>query len=558
MQPRFIFYVDTPTCPPTADNKTSVALTVNGCKRRIANILLTYVNQSLGVHDFMHLSVLAFRHRAPVKLKPTWRQPDDVGSTRLSKNASPPPHSLRLSLLTALVVGSMLGSGIFSLPQTSAAGAAPGAVLLAWLITGAGMLMLTLVYQTLALRKPDLNNGIYAYARAGAGDFIGFHAAWGYWTSVWIGNVGFLVIFFGTLGDFFPIFGDGSTRAAIGGASLMLWVIHAMILHGMREVARLNALITVAKVAVLLIYSVVLACAFKRSLFVADFWGQAHLGSVHQQIKSTLLSTVWVFIGIEGASVLSARARCRADVGRATVWGFGIVLGLLMVVSLLSFGVLTQPQLASLKHPSMAGLLEHIVGRWGAVFINLGLLISVGGSLLAWTLLAAETLLTPARDGMTPRFLRQENGQGMPTGALWLTSGLTQLLLLITLAVNATYSMLISLATSMILVPYLFSAFYACRIAVCGEGYAVDDRTRWRDILIGAAATLYCCWLLYGAGLKYLLLSALLYAPGSILYSWAKRQHKRHLSTVEILLLIGQFGLAALAIWLLAIGALHL
>jgi arginine:ornithine antiporter/lysine permease len=338
----------------------------------------------------------------------------------------------------------------------------------------------------------------------------------------------------------------------------MLWAIHWMMLRGMRGAAKLNALVTTVKVAVLLIYTAVVAYAFKRQIFVADFWGHAPLGSVYEQVKSTLLITVWVFIGIEGASVLSARARCRADIGHATVLGFISVLLLLMAVSLLSFGVLTQTQLAALRHPSMAGVLEHVVGHWGAVFINLGLLGCVGGSLFAWTLLAAETLFTPARDGIMPRFLTQENPQGMPTNALWLTSGFTQLLLLLTLATSATYLTLISLATSMILVPYLFSAIYACRIAVRGEGYTAHEGTRWRDMLIGAVATLYCVWLLYGAGPKYLLLSALLYAPSAILYGWAKRERNLRLSTFEIVLLVGQFSLAALAVWLLATGTLHL
>jgi arginine:ornithine antiporter/lysine permease len=107
-----------------------------------------------------------------MKPKHSWRRASGLDLPSPSQNAGAPPKTLPLGLLTALVIGSMLGSGIFSLPQNSAANSAPGAVLLAWLVTGAGMLMLTLVYQTLALRKPDLNNGIYAYSRAAAGDFI--------------------------------------------------------------------------------------------------------------------------------------------------------------------------------------------------------------------------------------------------------------------------------------------------------------------------------------------------------------------------------------------------
>jgi len=91
---------------------------------------------------------------------------------------------LSLGLLVALVVGSIIGSGIFGLPQNMAAGAGAGAgagaILIGWAATGVGTLMLAKVYQMLAVRKPELNNGVYAYAQALSGDHVGFNAAWGY------------------------------------------------------------------------------------------------------------------------------------------------------------------------------------------------------------------------------------------------------------------------------------------------------------------------------------------------------------------------------------------
>jgi arginine:ornithine antiporter/lysine permease len=473
--------------------------------------------------------------------------------------ATAAPKQLKLSLLTALVIGSMIGSGVFSLPQNMASGAGAGAVLLGWLITGVGMLMLAFVYQTLSMRKPDLDNGIYAYARASAGDFVGFNSAWGYWVSAWIGNVGYLVIVFGTLGYFFPIFGDGNTRAAVLGASIVLWVMHFVILRGVRGAAVLNAVTTIAKIVPLLLFIALVAMAFHSQVFSQSFWGDAKLGTVFTQVKSTMLITVWVFIGIEGASVYSARAQRREDVGRATMLGFAIVLLLLMAVSLLSLGIVPQAGLAAMKNPSMAGVLDKAVGAWGAILISIGLLVSVGGALLAWTLLAAETLFTPATGGVMPKFLSSENGHGVPANALWVTNGLVQLFLIITLVSNATYQALISLATSMILVPYLFSAVYATRIAIAGDGYPAGDSRRGRDTLIGAMAAVYCCWLLYAAGPKYLLLSALLYAPGVLLYAWAKReQHARLFKPFEAAILAALLVLAAIAAWLLSSGTLGL
>jgi arginine:ornithine antiporter/lysine permease len=479
-----------------------------------------------------------------------------------SSVASPPiaaraPGTLGLGLLVALVVGSILGSGIFGLPQNMAAGAGAGAILIGWLITGVGMLTLARVYQILSLRKPELDNGVYAYARALSGEYVGFNSAWGYWISAWIGNVGYLVAAFGALGYFFPVLGEGNTLAAVLGASVALWVIHALVLRGIQGAAVLNAVVTLAKVVPLLLFIVLVAMAFQVDTFRLDFWGNAQLGSVLDQVKSTMLVTVWVFIGIEGASVYSARARERKDVGRATVIGFLLCLLLLMAVSLLSLGITTQPELAGLKNPSMAGVLEKAVGTWGAVAITLGLIVSVGGGFLAWTLLAAESLFTPAGGGVMPSWLAKQNSKGVPANALWLTNGMVQVFLLVTLFWKASYLALISLSTAMILVPYLFSAVYGLVLSWRGEGpQAAQHRS---DIAVAALATVYCGWLLYAAGLKYLLLSALLYAPGAVLYIVAKRQRSEKAFTPwEWLVLALLVVLALVAAYLLSMGQLSL
>lgn len=434
------------------------------------------------------------------------------------------PGRLGLGLLVALVVGSIIGSGIFGLPQNMAAGAGTGAIVIGWAITGVGMLMLALTYQWLAERRPDLDNGVYAYARALSGDYVGFNAAWGYWVSAWIGNVGYLVAAFGALGYFVPAFGEGNTPAAVAGASVVVWVVHALVLRGIQGAAVLNAVVTAAKLIPLLLFIGLVALAFKVDTFQLNPWGSPALGSVLDQVRSTMLVTVWVFIGIEGASVYSARAAHRADVGRATVIGFGVCLALLMAVSLLSLGIFTQPQLAALKNPSMAGVLEAVVGPWGALLVTLGLIVSVGGGFLAWTLLAAESLFTPAGGGVMPAGLATQNDRGVPARALWLTNGMVQLFLLVTLFSKASYLALISLSTAMILVPYLFSAVYGLTLArrAAAEGAAAPHPRR--EVSITALASVYCVWLLYAAGLKYLLLSALLYAPGAVVYRLARRQ----------------------------------
>ena len=437
-----------------------------------------------------------------------------------------PAQKLRLSALIALVVGSMIGGGIFSLPQNMAARAEVGAILIGWAITAIGMLTLAFVFQTLANRKPELDSGVYAYAKAGFGDYMGFSSAWGYWISAWMGNVGYFVLLFSTLGYFFPAFGQGNTPLAIGCASLLLWAVHFLVMRGIKEAAFINQVTTVAKIVPLLMFIVIAAVAFKADIFTRDIWGMGNpqMGSVVEQVRHMMLVTVFVFIGIEGASVYSARAQKRSDVGRATVIGFVGVLALLVLVNVLSLGIMSQPELAQLQNPSLAGVLEHVVGPWGAVLISIGLAVSLLGALLAWALLCAEILYATAQDKTMPAFLKKENANQVPVNALWLTNVMIQAFLVITLFSASTYLSLIYLATSMILVPYLWSAAYALLLAVRGETYEAALAERKKDLFIGAIALIYAIWLLYAGGTKYLLLSALLYAPGAILFAKAKRE----------------------------------
>jgi arginine:ornithine antiporter / lysine permease len=464
---------------------------------------------------------------------------------------------LSLAALTALVIGSMIGSGIFALPSQMAGSAAPGPLMIGWLITGAGMLMLAFVFQSLAQRKPDVDGGVYGYARAGFGNYIGFTAAWGYWVSAWVGNVAYLVLLFSTLGYFFPGFEGGTTVPAIVGASILLWVVQALTLRGVHTAAVANVVVTIAKVVPILTFIAIAAVGFSAGLFTTDFWGTgSDLGSTLDQVKNMMLVTVWVFIGIEGASVYSKRAAKRADVGRATILGFAGVLALLLLVNLLSYGLMARADIAGLSDPSMAGVLEHEVGSWGAGFISAGLIISLLGALIAWVLLCVEILRLPALEQVMPRVFARENEHGAPAVALWVTNLCVQALLIWTLFNESTYTNLVYLATSLILLPYLWSAAYQVLLAARGETYA-GGRGRTRDLVVGSLALVYAVWLVYAGGLEYLLIAALFYLVGTVVYVWARREsHAEVFSPIEKVA-AGVVGtVSVLAVVMLATGNL--
>lgn len=443
----------------------------------------------------------------------------DVASTTTEKKLGP-------GALIALVIGSMIGGGVFSLPQNFGAVASPGALLIGWVITGIGMLCLAFIYQNLSARCPELDGGIYSYARAGFGDFLGFQSAWGYWFSAWLGNVSYAVLLFSAMSFFIPVFGDGNNLPSIIGASVVLWLVHALVLRGVREAAWINTILTVVKVLVLMIFIIAVFIAFRLGVFNADFWGRliqsngAH-SSVFAQTKNTMLVTTWVFIGIEGATVVSARAAHREDIGKATVIGLLGALAIYVLVSVLSMGILDQATLGSLKNPSMAGVLEHVVGPWGARFVAGGVVLSVAGALLAWTLFAAELPRVAAKDGIFPQIFAKENSRHSPSFSLWITNGLIQLFLLLTLVYQAGYQALFSIATAAILPPYLFSAAYGLKLAWTGERYKAEEPRRGA-IALGVVATVYGFWLCYAAG-DAMLLSALLFAPGILVHAWQRR-----------------------------------
>ena len=350
-------------------------------------------------------------------------------------SVAPDKQTLSIGALTALVVGSMVGAGIFTIP--SAFGRATGVMgaLIAWAIAGVGMLMLAFVFQTLAQRKPDLDSGIFAYAQAGFGNYIGFLAALAFWASTCVGNVSYFVLIKSTLGEFFPVFGDGNTVAAIIGASIILWLFHFTILRGIKQAAGLNTIVTIAKIVPILIFIFALLFSFKPDVFTANFWGGQgyEAESLFSQVRNTMLVTVFVFIGIEGASVYSRYAEKRSDVGTATILGFVGVLCLLILVTVMPFGLLPRAELAELRNPSMAGAFELVVGRWGNIFISIGLLISVLGAFLAWTLFASEVPFMAAKVNLMPNFLNKENAQKVPSASLWMTNIVVQAFLIVTL-----------------------------------------------------------------------------------------------------------------------------
>ena len=458
-------------------------------------------------------------------------QSDHTSPSREKVDVPEPPETQRLPLptLAAMVVGSMVGAGVFALPSNFARATGVYGALIAWAIAGTGMLMLAFVFQMLAIRKPELDSGVYAYAKAGFGEYAGFFSAFGFWTSACVGNVTYWVLIKSTLGQVVPAFGAGNTIPAVIVSSVCLWAFHFLILRGVKQAAGVNKIVTVAKVVPILLFIVLAAFSVDGDVFRANLWGggSRSAGAVFEQVRTTMLVTVFVFLGIEGASVYSRFARKRKDVGRATVLGFLGVLAMFASVTILAYGIMPKEALEEVRQPSMGGVLEAAVGTWGLVLISIGLIVSVLGAYLAWTLMAAEVLYVAARDRDMPRFLTRENKRVVPSAALFMTSALIQIFLVTSLLSDDAFTFTLKLCSALSLIPYALAAGYALQVSRRRENYTFDANRRGKEMMIAAVATFYTLFLLFAAGIKFLLLSFIIYAPGTALFAMARREQGR-------------------------------
>ncbi|MDD6910646.1 basic amino acid/polyamine antiporter [Actinobacillus minor] len=424
--------------------------------------------------------------------------------------------------LTALVLSSMIGSGIFSLPQNMAAVAGSEALLIGWTITGVGIIFLGLSFFYISRLKPELDGGIYTYAREGFGDLMGFMSAWGYWLCATIGIVGYLVVAFEGLGTFTDnentiIFGQGNTLASFIGSSIIVWLVHILIANGVKEAASVNLIATFVKVFPLILFIGLAIWYFSPVTFSQDIKATALNNSVSDQVKNTMLITLWVFTGVEGASVLSAHAKKKSDVGLATVLGIIIALVLYVAITVLALGILPREVIAEMSNPSMAGLLEKMMGASGKIIITFCLIVSVLASYISWTMYCSEVPYRGAKNGAFPKILDKLNENDVAINSLWFTGAVVQFCLFLVLMTGKSYETLLLISTSMILVPYLLIGAYLLKLAI-------QQNAAWHIKLTGLIATLYGIWILYAAGLDYLLLSVILYLPGIGLFLYSRYQ----------------------------------
>jgi arginine:ornithine antiporter/lysine permease len=237
------------------------------------------------------------------------------------------------------------------------------------------------------------------------------------------------------------------------------------------------------------------------------------------------------------------------------VLGFLSVFAVFASVTIVSYGILPSSEIAELRQPSMAGVLEVAVGIWSKVFVSVGLIVSVLGAYLAWTLMAAEVLFVAAKDDDMPRFLGHTKAGDVPIAALVLSTILVQVMLVVTLFSEDAFNLALDLTSALTLIPFLLAAADALKLALTRETYTEQPRGRGRELVVGALAAIYTAFLLFAAGSRFILVSFIIYAPATILFIMARREQGRQLfSPAELVILAVSIVGAVLGVVALAAG----
>lgn len=462
-------------------------------------------------------------------------------------------NKLGLVALTAIVVSSMIGAGIDALPQNMAAQSAVMPVFIAWCIAGFGILFIALTFILLNDIKPDLKDGIYFYSKVGFGNFAAFLSGWGYWLMCIFSNVAYGVMLMGALNYFVPgTFTDGSNLASIVGITLLIWGFNYIVSSGVKEASLVNIVGTFAKLIPLVIFVIGVVYFIRWAELDVDIWGHhpvaggRKLGSIFDQITAPLDIALWCFIGIEGAVVLSARAKDPATVKRATLLGFLISLILCMLVSILPFGLMTQPELAVLETPSTAGVFNYLFGKPGEFFISIGVVISVLSAWLAWTLLCAEVPMTASDDGTFPKIFKHINKKEAPNVSVGVSSAIMQLSLILVYFAADAWTTLLTLSAILVLPAYLGSTLYLLKISFTGE-VRQAGKNPYISAIVAIIGAIFCVFMFCISGFEYILMVPIALTVGIPLYMYA-RYENRPSKNIPIFTLAEKWGLAILLV----------
>lgn len=417
--------------------------------------------------------------------------------------------------LTALVLGLVVGVGIYNLPQNMASMASPVGVFGAWMVTAIGMLPLVLIFKYLSEVYPQYNAGLYQYAQAGFGNYAGFNIAWGYWLCTGFSNITYGLMLSDSVGAFYPELLNHGYETVIF-CSILIWVMYFIVSGGIKTAKFINSLLAFIKVTMLVLIIGVFILFFKLDLFETDLWGTlSGLGGIRDQIKNTMMITLFCFFGVEGAVMMSARAKKSSDIGKAGIAGFVISLLLYLAVSLLCFGLMSRANLAGLQDPSIAYILRSTCGEWSYWFVISAVIISLLGGWVAWTLVVAQVPYEAALVGILPKVFSKVNRHNMPAFGLLASSVVMELFLLMVIMADDVYLASLHITGLMVIPCYFFTGLFLLK-----RGGPI------KIMILAGIATLFCIWMAYAGGIIEMVMTSIFYLLGTGFFIIARKENK--------------------------------
>jgi APA family basic amino acid/polyamine antiporter len=465
---------------------------------------------------------------------------DTVRSIRATSEGRPAlKRELGTSMSTALVIGNMIGSGVFLLPAALAAVMVVhgSSSLLAWLFTGVGAMLLAVVFATLGRAFPR-TGGPYAYAHRAFGDFVGFLTAWGYWIAAWVGNAAIATAFVAYLGEFWPKVAEDSTQGHVTAALVaigVVWLLTAINLAGVRQTGLVQVVTTVLKFIPLALIGIVGLFFIKAANFGAfriGSWGDMFAG-----ITAAATLTLWAFIGLESATVPAEEVKNpERTIVRSTIWGTLATTCVYALATIAIVGIIPAATLQDSNAPFAQAAAQifgggSFLGLPWAKWVALVAMISTFGALNGWILIQGRVPLAAAQDGVFPRPFAWVAGK---RGTPWFGLVVSSLLITGLMVLNYNDSLVdqftnvILLATLTTLVPYAFAAAAELYLMVVERNRFAIKRAL-ALVIVALLGFAYAFWAMVGSGNKTIAWGFMLLMAGLPVYvgiRWWRRRTK--------------------------------
>ncbi|SEF61003.1 amino acid/polyamine/organocation transporter, APC superfamily (TC 2.A.3) [Caloramator fervidus] len=433
-------------------------------------------------------------------------------------------RELGLAAATAIVVGNMIGSGIFMAPQGLAAASNPKATIIAWIITALGSMLLALSFANMGAKMPK-TGGPIVYTKAAFGQFAAFLIAWTYWIGSWVGNAAIITAFMSYLTYFFPIFGENRALAFIV-SSLILWIFTYINYKGVKEAGIIGIITTVLKIVPLIIFSIIALMHFNPSYFNTASSPEVNSLST---VPAAIAITLWSFVGLECATIPAGEIKNpERNIKLSTIYGTLITALVYILISILAIGAMPQGKLATSNAP-LADIINYATGgKWGGTLIALGAAISTLGATSGWILVTARSSFAAAEEKMFPKVFAKVHPKYQTPSASLIISGIATNILLImnyVSSLTSAFNFMLLLATLSFLPAYSFTA--AAEILLLKNKSENFNLFRFiKNSFISLLAFAYSIYAIYGTGAEVVMYGFILMLIGIPFYVYQRIQNK--------------------------------